>query len=581
MRRSLVSLAVFGGLVVFQLVPAHAALADADGDLIPDAVDVCPAIADPFQGDIDSDGVGDLCDSANTDVTNFNGTPLSDLVFGTDEANTLSGAGGNDALYGLAGDDTLDGGDGRDFLSGGPGTDTLTGGASCDVFAFDLNGDGDVITDFDPAVDRLRFPAHDEEPSDDAAPQAIFGGDDFLVVTFLVDNEPAGTLDFQGLQPGVEIPLLAGPCQPTPPNPPPELPYISHPPLFTCSTMFYGPVLGGQGDLDEAFGINFPFDGVFRNGSAGNETMYGTQCSDLIAGDGNFFDTAPQEGSEFEAATCATDICADDVVYGFAGNDLLLGDSPFLDGFHVGGNDRIFGGADDDLIIGDSLLIIGEGLCECESGGLGSGGGGGNDAIFGDEGDDVIVGDAFDIVGDVHGGNDTLDGAEGDDLIFGDSFDLIDGATGGNDTLIGGSGDDALFGDAIGIDGYSVGGDDTLIGGAGDDTLVGDGLFVTGLGGHDTFAFDTASNFGDDTIVDAGFELDTISFSGPGLTTVADLDARSTVGELGFDVLATVFTDTTKTTKVGSVTIEGIATGSIASWADINALTALDVVVVP
>lgn len=75
-----------------------------------------------------------------------------------------------------------------------------------------------------------------------------------------------------------------------------------------------------------------------------------------------------------------------------------------------------------------------------------------------------------------------------------------------------------------------TGGDDPLIGGAGNDTLVGDAFSVSGFGGgHDTFVFDTSSNFGNDTIIDAGDELDTISFTGPGLATVADLEARSTV----------------------------------------------------
>ncbi|MCE9623312.1 MAG: hypothetical protein K8R99_13305 [Actinomycetia bacterium] len=566
MRRRLVSLAVFGGLVVFQLAPAHAALVDADGDKIPDEQDVCPAVADPFQGDIDGDGLGDLCDEATTDVTSFDGTPLNDLVFGTNAADTLAGAGANDALYGEEGDDVLDGGDGRDFLSGGPGGDTLTGGGSCDVFAFDPS-DSDVITDFDPEIDRLRFPAHDENPSDDAPPQATFGGDEFLVVTFLVDDAPAGTLDFEGLEPGVEIALNTGPCQPLPPNPPPGVDDESFVPVslppprtFSCSPMFSEPVLGDSDDdgVDDFFGIEFAFDGVFLNGTAENETIFGTHCSDLIAGDGGLLVVPLNEESDFDLATCATEICSDDVIYGFAGNDLLVGDARFLDGFQDGGDDRIFGGGDDDFIIGDAILIAGDELCECEgeseSGDFGSGGGGGNDVIFGDSGDDLILGDAFEIFGDVHGGDDTLNGGNGDDLLIGDAFSLSAGASGG---------------------------DDTLIGGAGDDTLVGDGLFVDGFGGHDTFVFDTTSNFGDDTIVDAGYELDTISFTGPGLTTLADLDARSTVEEVGFDVFARVFSDATKTTQVGSVTIEGMATGSIASWADVDGLLELEVVVTP
>ena len=35
---------------------------DDDDDLVPDDSDLCPLLADPFQGDLDSDLIGDLCD---------------------------------------------------------------------------------------------------------------------------------------------------------------------------------------------------------------------------------------------------------------------------------------------------------------------------------------------------------------------------------------------------------------------------------------------------------------------------------------------------------------------------------------
>lgn len=72
---------------------------------------------------------------------NFASAPISTLLFG---------GGNNDTLYGFAGNDTLSGGGGNDYLNGGQGNDILTGGAGDDRFYF-KSGDGlDTITDFTP-----------------------------------------------------------------------------------------------------------------------------------------------------------------------------------------------------------------------------------------------------------------------------------------------------------------------------------------------------------------------------------------------------------------------------------------------
>lgn len=569
--RRLLGVLAFAGLSVFQGLPVSTTFgADGDGDQVDDTVDVCADVADAFQGDLDGDGVGDLCEEGSTGVSSFAGTPEGELVIGTDEADTLAGAGGDDALYGLDGDDTLDGGDGRDMLSGGPGADTMTGGPGCDVFAFDPTGDNDTITDFDVETDRMAFPA---QPLDATDPTPNFGGEANLVVTFVVNGSPAGTLKLEGLPAGIEIPLLTGPCS-TPPSDvaggevAPEMPKVIPPP--ECLPIFPFEIDAGL------FGIEFPYDGRQVDGTAANDVLYGTNCSDVIAGDAHI-DVGDGYSPEDEPA-CTAGVCSDDVINGLGGNDLLVGDKIFLDG-EFGGNDTIHGGAGDDLIIGDAFFVGG---CECADAEDGIGG---NDTLFGDEGDDAIFGDGLvGLFGVSLGGNDSIYGGDGDDLLVGDGFELIGGAQGGDDVLIGGAGDDDIYGDAIlGIDEDSSGGDDDLTGGAGDDILYGDAPSIEAGAGSDTFHYDVTSDFGDDVIADAG-ELevpDTIAVTGVGSTDFADLDARSTVTDDGFDVLAVVFTDATKkpTEVVGSILIVGIGDGTIASWADIDMSLAVDVTV--
>ncbi|MDR9395053.1 MAG: hypothetical protein RI571_12190 [Roseovarius sp.] len=73
----------------------------------------------------------------------------------------IDGGVGDDFLAGGGRDDTLDGGDGDDRLNAGPGNDVLTGGPGADVFVFRAHGgcERDVVTDFDPARDKVLLDA--------------------------------------------------------------------------------------------------------------------------------------------------------------------------------------------------------------------------------------------------------------------------------------------------------------------------------------------------------------------------------------------------------------------------------------
>ncbi len=79
----------------------------------------------------------------------------SDTLFGSGGNDWLAGSSGMDFLFGGAGGDVLDGGDDADSLFGGAGNDTISGGSGADAFFFAGNHGVDIITDFDPAEDRL------------------------------------------------------------------------------------------------------------------------------------------------------------------------------------------------------------------------------------------------------------------------------------------------------------------------------------------------------------------------------------------------------------------------------------------
>lgn len=137
---------------------------DRDGDEVANDTDNCLDAANPDQTDGDGDGQGDACDedsgqdlvqrgpcagatiNSRTPLSGGGemivGSPMADVVSGTDGDDIFCGLGGNDVLTGLAGndqivgnagDDTINGRDGDDTLQGGSGVDSLSGGAGQDT----------------------------------------------------------------------------------------------------------------------------------------------------------------------------------------------------------------------------------------------------------------------------------------------------------------------------------------------------------------------------------------------------------------------------------------------------------------
>ncbi len=115
-----------------------------------------------------------------TGIENLAASEGNDTLLGDAAGNVLSGGAGNDMLQGRQGNDTILGGDGADSLHGGAGNDLLTGGGGADRFVFVPFSGADRITDFDLALDEIRFLSGVASMSDLALADA---GDD-LVITY-------------------------------------------------------------------------------------------------------------------------------------------------------------------------------------------------------------------------------------------------------------------------------------------------------------------------------------------------------------------------------------------------------------
>lgn len=128
----------------------------ADASPLVDLVPLADCIAADDQRMVDRPQ-GPACEPGSVEIegTSANlieGTPGSDRLIGTTEADELRALGGNDLLFGRAGNDLLLGGGGNDVAFGGRGNDHLIGGRGNDT----LNGGpGDDLLEGGPGRDIL------------------------------------------------------------------------------------------------------------------------------------------------------------------------------------------------------------------------------------------------------------------------------------------------------------------------------------------------------------------------------------------------------------------------------------------
>ena len=367
------------------------------------------------------------------------------------------------------GDDTLIGNQAANLLSGGDGADTFTGGAGADVFEFGAGDDtlrdtlagldGDSVTDFDVAADRVIVTGVDLSAGTVAY--------DSLTGQFTIDADGNGTVDATLWLPsglvsaGVVLTTFSGGTEirlgthaSAGNNPLPPAVTVT---LGTSSDIYVnqtGTALAVYG-LAGADQITLGSGDDLIVGGDGNDKLWGMDGADTIQGD-----------------------LGTDILYGGAGNDLLYGGA---------GTDTAYGGTGNDTIYGGTE----------------------SDKLYGEEGDDLIFGEA---------GNDTIDGGDGQDAIWGDvGADILYGGA-GNDVIRGGADSDKIYGDAGNdILFCGAGTKDYMTGGAGQDQFVIDFAdFTAGVSASD---YITDYTFGVDTVRFIGMPVSALSELSPRDTT--------------------------------------------------------------
>jgi len=463
--------------------------------------------------------------TGETGLTRFE-VPLAGLGLTLSAApagGALSGSAGDDLLAGQGGADSLAGGAGDDILIDGGASDTMTGSTGADLFVFAADGQLDIVTDFEPGVDRLDLSAfamlyHPSQLT--AAPESWGVRLTWRDETIELHRAGGGAIDISG---------------------------------WTAADIL---------DLDRPQYLPIAQSLV---GTAGDDTIRGGEGADTITG-GAGDDRLDGEGGA-DAIDAGT---GNDFVTGGFGDDLLLGGGGFDDICGGAGNDTLFGGNEADLLHGDDGddEIHGEVGVDNIFGGAGSdtafggsendwiwGGDGADmlhggtqeDRLFGDDGDDELSGGAgFDRL-EGGAGNDTLRGGNQADNLFGQADDDVMWGEGGFDRLFGGDGDDwgdggegpdSLFGDA-GNDTLFGGGDnDRFFGGSGDDHLFGgesDDTLWAGSG------FDLLDGGPGDDLLEGNFNADTFVFrTGDGGDTITDFEALNDFEKIDLAGVATI-----------------------------------------
>lgn len=402
------------------------------------------------------------------------GAGAADQLLGGDGNDIAYGGAGNDYIHGEAGNDRLYGGADNDLIYGGFGTDTLYGDAGNDILyggtPTTLNGGwfgspilvtynglkgtqiggsywtvAGQVQSSDTSADRIYGGAGNDRAYGGLGNDTIYGdaGNDTLYGEGGNDRLFGGDGD-DTLNGGVGDDYLDG---------------------GAGDDTLYGAagddrLIGGPG-ADRLYGNSGVNTADYRGATAGvkidllsGRGYYNVAAGDILSGIQVLFGS--RYADTFTAAAVATRL------YGYEGNDLLIGQ---------GGADRLDGGTGNDRLIGNGgndTLIGGTGIDTMT-------GGTGNDYYYVDHASDVVSEGSnggidtvyssvtYSLASRTHVENITLTGTASINATGNTGNNVLTGNS-GNNKLYGGDGNDTFIGG---------GGTDYYHGGAGEDTYVG------------------------------------------------------------------------------------------------------------
>lgn len=475
----------------------------------------------------------------------------ADIVYGAAGDDQLGGGQGNDALDGGEGSDTLTGGDGDDRLLGGIGNDTLTGGEGNDTYVFGRGDGQDYISmDHDTLVSRndvLEFLAgvdpsdvlvsrpisssslvlsivgttdtitisgffHEDNPSDSYNPlqQIRFADGTIWSVSTLLDQLFAGTNGADNIAGTNVADVIRGQAG-----------------TDRLSGESGDDELIGGADADVLYGD----EGDDRlDGGTDNDTLDGGSGSDVyFFSRGSGQDTIRSSDSSvgrWDVLEFGANITVEDITVSRSGDDLRIlingtSDQVIIENFFGAASNAIQEILFSDGVSWNTQQILLETKTPSSSR---------NDNLYGSWADESIAG---------QGGNDYLDGFGGDDSLIGGY---------GDDTLVGGDGSDTLVGGE---------GNDRLEGGAGNDT------YEFGLGGGNDTIYDTNVTGFDHLVLGSGITQSDVSFYSQSSDLYIVINATgayvlvgSQIGSTGARVDEIVFADGT---TLDAATIEALA----------------------